>query len=129
MLPRIAEYYAMTIAGTRIAEVSQLNKSKVLENDFSLLKETHSNLAFSKALFSELAVDGIEVLRRSMGGHGTSYYSGMPQLENEYSANNTLEGENTVMHLQAARHVLKTYLGFMTQGKPLSESVKYIGRF
>jgi hypothetical protein len=49
----------MAVAGTKIAIVSQLNKEKVLQNDFSLLQETHSNLAFSKALFSELSVDGI----------------------------------------------------------------------
>ncbi len=64
-----------------------------------------------------------------MGGHGTSYYSGLPQILNEYSANNTLEGENTVMHLQAARYVLKNYLGYLTKGKPLTDSVKYIARF
>ena len=128
VLPRIAEYYAMTLAGTKIAEVSEANKNKVLQNDFSLLQETHSNLAFSKALFSELCHDGIEILRRSMGGHGTSYYSGLPQILNEYSANNTLEGENTVMHLQAARYVLKNYLGYVTKGKTLTDSVRYIAR-
>jgi hypothetical protein len=50
------------------------------------------NLAWSKGLFSELAQDGIEILRRSMGGHGTSYYSGVPQIMNEYAASNTGEG-------------------------------------
>jgi len=64
-----------------------------------------------------------------MGGHGTSYYSGMPQLLNEYIANNTHEGENTVMYLQSARYVLKSYLGHVTKGKPLSDSVSYISRF
>ncbi len=128
MLPRIAEYYAITLAGNKIREVSELNKEKVLKSDFSLLQETHSNLAFSKGLFSELSQDGMEILRRSMGGHGTSYYSGVPQLMNEYIANNTHEGENTVMYLQTARYVLKNYLGFITKGKPLADSVKYIAR-
>lgn len=63
-----------------------------------------------------------------MGGHGTSYYSGLPQLMNEYVAHNTHEGENTVMYLQTARYVLKNYIGHMTKGKPLAESVKYISR-
>lgn len=63
-----------------------------------------------------------------MGGHGTSYYSGVPQLMNEYVAHNTHEGENTVMYLQTARYVLKNYLGFMTKGKALADSVKYIAR-
>ena len=64
-----------------------------------------------------------------MGGHGTSYYSGVPQLMNEYSANNTHEGENTVMYLQTALYVLKRYSDYFRKGKKLKESVKYIGRF
>lgn len=117
------------MASAKIREVSANNGKRVLEKDFSLLQETHSNLAFSKGLFSEICQDGIEILRRSMGGHGTSYYSGMPQLLNEYIANNTHEGENTVMYLQSARYVLKSYLGHMTKGKPLADSVSYISRF
>jgi acyl-CoA oxidase len=92
VLPRIAEYYALTLAGAEIGRVSQENRERVLRNDFSLLQETHSCLAVSKCLFSEVCQDGIEVLRRSMGGHGTSYYSGLPQLLNEYVAHNTHEG-------------------------------------
>ena len=52
ILPRIAEYYAMTIAGMKINSVSQQNGLNVLKKDFSLLQETHSNLCFSKSLFS-----------------------------------------------------------------------------
>lgn len=64
-----------------------------------------------------------------MGGHGTSYFSGVPQLMNEYAANNTHEGQNTVMYLQTALYVLKSYLNNLTKGKKLSDSVKYIARF
>jgi acyl-CoA oxidase len=92
VISRIAEYYAVSVASTRIRLISESNSKKVLVNDFSLLQETHSNLAFSKCLFSEIVQDGIESCRRSMGGHGTSYYSGIPQLMNEYAANNTHEG-------------------------------------
>lgn len=56
------------------------------------MQETHSNLAFSKGLFSEIVHEGMETIRRSIGGHGTSYYSGVPQIMNEYVANNTHEG-------------------------------------
>ena len=48
---------------------------------------------------------------------------------NEFAANNTFEGENTVMYLQAANYALKSYLGYVTKGKPLTDSVKYISRF
>lgn len=128
VIPRIAEYYAVTIAGTKIRLLSEENNKRVLNNDFSLLKETHSTLCFSKCLFSEIIQDGMEILRRSMGGHGTSYYSGVPQVMNEYIAHNTHEGENTVMYLQTAMYVLKSYIGFITKGKSLTDSVKYIAR-
>lgn len=75
-----------------------------------------------------MAQDGMEILRRSMGGHGTSYYSGIPQIMNEYAANNTHEGENTVMYLQSAQYVLKSYIGYLTKGTPLTDSVKFIER-
>ena len=64
-----------------------------------------------------------------MGGHGTSYYSGIAPMMNLYSANNTAEGQNTVMYLQTAMYVIKSYLGWITKGKPLNDSVKYLSCF
>ena len=71
----------------------------------------------------------METLRRALGGHGTSYYSGIPQMLNEYAPNNTHEGENTVMYIQTARYILKSYLGLLTKNKPLTDSVKYLATF
>ena len=48
---------------------------------------------------------------------------------NEYVANNTHEGENTVMYLQTAKYVLKGYVNHMTKGNQLAQSVSYISRF
>lgn len=70
--------------------------------------------------------DGLEVCRRACGGHGFSHYSGLPTLINEYSANVTLEGENTVLYLQVARYLLKNFKYLKTKKKQLGESVKYI---
>lgn len=33
------------------------------------------------------------------------------------------------MYIQTARYILKSYLGFITKGKKLSDSVKYIEKF
>lgn len=38
VLPRIAEYYALCVAGNRIREGSEQNSRNVLSNDFSLLQ-------------------------------------------------------------------------------------------
>jgi hypothetical protein len=114
------------VGGNKIREGSERNTSNITKNDFSLLQETHSNLAFSKCLYSEIVHEGIETLRRSLGGHGSSYYSGVPQILNEYAPNNTHEGENTVMYIQTARYILKSYIGHLTKNKPLTDSVKYL---
>jgi len=52
IIPRIAEYYAIIIAGNKIRKVSEQNTLNISKNDFSLLQETHSNLAFSKCQYS-----------------------------------------------------------------------------
>lgn len=80
-------------------------------------------------MYSEIVNEGIETLRRSLGGHGTSYYSGIPQILNEHSPNNTHEGENTVMYIQTARYILKSYIGLLTKGKTPTDSVKYLEKF
>ena len=33
------------------------------------------------------------------------------------------------MYLQTAKYILKGYVGYITKGKSLAESVSYIGRF
>jgi acyl-CoA oxidase len=48
---------------------------------------------------------------------------------NEHLPNNTHEGENTVMYIQTARYIIKSYIGFITKGKPLTDSVKYLEKF
>jgi len=42
----------MAVAGKKIMAVGEENGKRVLKSDFSLLQETHSNLSFSKGLFS-----------------------------------------------------------------------------
>ena len=59
LIPRIAEYYAMAVGGNKIRAVSEQNRERVMRSDFSLLQETHSNLAFSKGLFSEIVQEGM----------------------------------------------------------------------
>ena len=83
------------------------------------MAETHACLSLGKPYFSELVYDGMEVCRRACGGHGFSHYSGLPTLINEYSANVTLEGENTVLYLQVARYLLKNFKYLKTKKKQL----------
>ena len=59
IIPRIAEYYALIIGGNKIRKISEKNTENIHKNDFSFLQETHSNLAFSKCLYSEIVFEGM----------------------------------------------------------------------
>jgi acyl-CoA oxidase len=81
---------AIAIGGTAIKEISNRNLQMVKENnDFSMMAETHSVLCLGKALFSEIAYDGIEICRKACGGHGFSHYSGLPGILMDYASNLT----------------------------------------
>jgi hypothetical protein len=40
------------------------------------MQETHIILSFSKALYSEIVIEGMEICRKACGGHGFSHYAG-----------------------------------------------------
>lgn len=61
----------------------------------------------NKAVYTSKLVESIEKIRLSCGGHGFSAYARFTDLFSEYSPFPTYEGENTVLHLQAARHLVK----------------------
>ena len=93
MISRAAEYIALCINGSAVRDISDRNLALVKDkNDFSLMAESHACLCLGKALFTEIAYDGIEICRTSCGGHGFSHYSGLPALLCEYDSNLTLEG-------------------------------------
>lgn len=55
--------------------------------------------------------DGIEVARRTCGGHGYSALSGLPRLFASYVQNVTWEGDNNVLYLQVCVCVLAVWVG------------------
>jgi hypothetical protein len=63
------------------------------------------------AVFSWNMLFGIETIRKSCGGNGFSYYSGIPSIRNEMSPIPTYEGENTILLLQTARFLVRAYDG------------------
>ncbi|TSK62587.1 Peroxisomal acyl-coenzyme A oxidase 1 [Bagarius yarrelli] len=59
------------------------------------------------------------------GGHGYSRSSGLPDIYVTFTATCTYEGENTVMMLQTARYLVKSYRQ-VRDGKQLSGIVSYL---
>lgn len=77
------------------------------KGDLSALADLHSLSSGLKSLATELAAGGIEVCRRSMGGHGFGGGSGLVGLNADYSSKPTVEGDNWMITQQMARYLIK----------------------
>ncbi|KAJ1394064.1 Acyl-coenzyme A oxidase, N-terminal [Sesbania bispinosa] len=96
-------------------------------NDFSTLPEAHACTAGLKSLTTSVTSDGIEECRKLCGGHGYLCSSGLPELFAVYVPTCTYEGDNIVLLLQVARHLMKTISQLGSEKKPVGTTA-YMGR-
>uniref|UniRef100_A0A8I5YPM1 Acyl-coenzyme A oxidase n=1 Tax=Pongo abelii TaxID=9601 RepID=A0A8I5YPM1_PONAB len=116
LFPQLAISYAFHFLAVSLLEFFQHSYTAILNRDFSFLPELHALSTGMKAMMSEFCTQGAEMCRRACGGHGYSKLSGLPSLVTKLSASCTYEGENTVLYLQVARFLVKSYL--QTQMSP-----------
>ncbi|KAF9310495.1 Peroxisomal acyl-coenzyme A oxidase 1 [Linnemannia elongata] len=80
------------------------------EGEVGLMAEVHATSSGLKALTSDLATAHMEDARRACGGHGYSWCGGIVDILTTTLQDVTVEGENTILHLQTSRWLLKTIL-------------------
>ncbi|XP_034059323.1 peroxisomal acyl-coenzyme A oxidase 1 isoform X2 [Gymnodraco acuticeps] len=125
LFPLLATAYAFTFVGQYMRETYQRISGDISDGDFSQLPELHALSAGLKAFTTWTTNAGIEVCRMSCGGHGYSRSSALPDIYVEFTPACTYEGENTVMMLQTARHLVKSYRQ-AKEGQQLSGTVSYL---
>ncbi|XP_033985232.1 peroxisomal acyl-coenzyme A oxidase 1 isoform X2 [Trematomus bernacchii] len=125
LFPLLATAYAFTFVGQYMRETYQRISGDISDGDFSQLPELHALCAGLKAFTTWTTNAGIEVCRMSCGGHGYSRSSALPDIYVEFTPACTYEGENTVMMLQTARYLLKSYRQ-AKDGQQLSGTVSYL---
>ncbi|XP_040850668.1 peroxisomal acyl-coenzyme A oxidase 2 [Ochotona curzoniae] len=131
LFPQLAMCYAFHFQATSLLEFFENSYKAILNLDFTLLPELHVLSTGSKAMISDFCVQGTELCRRACGGHGYSQLSGLPILVTSVTPACTYEGENTVLYLQVARFLVKSYLqaqglsGSRSQ-RPLPQCVSYL---
>ncbi|KAE8300699.1 Peroxisomal acyl-coenzyme A oxidase 1 [Larimichthys crocea] len=103
LIPLLATAYAFTFVGQYMRETYHRISGDINEGDFSEMPELHALSAGLKAFTTWTSNTGIEVCRMSCGGHG----------------------ENTVMMLQTARYLVKSYRQAKA-GQQLSGIVSYL---
>nr|KAF6473068.1 acyl-CoA oxidase 2 [Rousettus aegyptiacus] len=120
LFPQLAAAYALHFLANSVLEFFNNSYSAILGRDFSLLPELHALSSGIKAMVSDFCSQGTELCRRACGGHGYSRLSGLPSLVTRVTASCTYEGENTVLYLQVARFLVKSYM--QAQASPVSTS-------
>ena len=105
----LASSLTMLRAGIWATEQYHLMIEDVKREVFTRMDQNHHVLSGFKALFSELNLKNTDEARRLCGGAGYQSSSGLPAAWSLFSANVTLEGENTLMLGQATRYLVKLY--------------------
>ncbi|KAM7063601.1 peroxisomal acyl-coenzyme A oxidase 2 isoform 1-T4 [Molossus nigricans] len=130
LFPQLATAYAFHFLASNLLEFFHQSYRTILDRDFSLLPELHALSSGLKAMVSDFCTEGTEQCRRACGGHGYSKLSGLPTLLTRVTPSCTYEGENTVLYLQMARFLVKSYLQAQTSPgstkRSLPQSVVYL---
>lgn len=95
--PLLSKTYAMQITANYISMLHKESRNHVKEGNFKMLDQLHHYTSGLKSLYSQMAYDGIDLVRRNCGGAGYSAWSGLVQLFGDFSPVPTYEGDNTVM--------------------------------
>ncbi|KAM8930329.1 peroxisomal acyl-coenzyme A oxidase 2 [Pelodytes ibericus] len=125
LFPLLAISYATNFAVKYVNQVYNDVYKMIKVEDFGSLPELHALTSGMKAYLTEACSTGVEVCRKACGGHGYSLFSGLPTLYTKVVASCTYEGENTVMHLQTARFLIKCFAEAQS-GRPLPPTASYL---
>ncbi|XP_027728564.1 peroxisomal acyl-coenzyme A oxidase 1 isoform X2 [Vombatus ursinus] len=125
LFPLLATAYAFQFVGAYMKETYHRINVDINQGNLSELPELHALTAGLKAFTSWTANSGIEACRMACGGHGYSHCSGLPNIYVTFTPTCTFEGENTVMMLQTARFLMKSY-DQVHSGKLVGGMVSYL---
>ncbi|KAM9296952.1 peroxisomal acyl-coenzyme A oxidase 1 [Gastrophryne carolinensis] len=125
LFPLLASAYAFHFVGSYMNQTYHRITGDIHKGNLSELPELHALSAGLKAFTTWVASSGIEECRMACGGHGYSRCSGIPDIYVTCVPACTYEGENTVMMLQTARFLFKSYTAALS-GKILGGMISYL---
>ncbi|CAD5125734.1 DgyrCDS13943 [Dimorphilus gyrociliatus] len=127
LFPQLATAYAFLFVAQEMENIYFSVNSEIDRGEIDRLPELHGLSSALKAFTTDWAVVGMEICRRSCGGHGFSHCSGIPKIYVNALPGVTYEGENTVMYLQAARYLVKC-VNMAKRGDQLPGSVAFLNK-
>ncbi|XP_055916133.1 probable peroxisomal acyl-coenzyme A oxidase 1 [Eupeodes corollae] len=121
----ISKSIAINLGGDLLNEMYLQVTNEINEGKFDRLAEIHCLSACLKAISTHDSSNGVETLRLACGGHGFMAASNLANIYGLATAAVTYEGENTVMLLQTARFLMKSW-SMAVEGEKLVPTVAYL---
>lgn len=125
LLPLVAKAVALKLTSDSLWQMYEQMRTELDSGRTERLPELHAIACSLKAISSGDAVTGIEVCRLACGGHGYQTCTNFLNMYGVATAAYTYEGENTVLLLQTARYLVKSWNQAL-EGKPLMPTIQYL---
>ncbi|XP_076061823.1 acyl-CoA oxidase 1 [Oratosquilla oratoria] len=125
VIPQIATVFGLHFSAQAVWNTYNDVTADVQQGDLEQLPELHALACGLKALSSTDCTEGIDICRLACGGHGYLNSSNLPRIYTTCTAAITYEGENTVLWLQVARYLMKSYHE-ARRGNKVLHSVSYL---
>ncbi|KAG5668402.1 hypothetical protein PVAND_016342 [Polypedilum vanderplanki] len=128
IFPAIAKVIIYKCMADNLRNLYQQITLEGTKGSFERAPELHALSCCLKAVCTNDAAKTTEILRLACGGHGFLNSSGFADNYKNATAAQTYEGENTVMLLQTARFLIKSFTK-AKNGEKLTEGVFYLNDF
>jgi len=130
LFPVIASSLVYKFAAKWLWDKYSAVTSQLERGDLVQLPELHAMACCLKAVGTSDASISVTSCRLACGGHGYMNCSNLPNIYALITATETYEGENTVLLLQTARFLIKSYES-MQMGNNMSmlETLSYLERY
>eukprot|EP00350_Pseudokeronopsis_sp_OXSARD2_P006783 CAMPEP_0170566134 /NCGR_PEP_ID=MMETSP0211-20121228/79643_1 /TAXON_ID=311385 /ORGANISM="Pseudokeronopsis sp., Strain OXSARD2" /LENGTH=384 /DNA_ID=CAMNT_0010887223 /DNA_START=830 /DNA_END=1984 /DNA_ORIENTATION=- len=126
--PLLAYCYAFKAIDLHMSRLLESLKRKVEKKNYSLLGLSHHMSSGFKALVTQKACDGLDVLRQACGGAGFSAWSGLPSLIVDQAPKVTKKGDNIVMATQGTRLIIKAAARTVRRGVKARGHLSYLNK-
>ncbi|XP_055536880.1 probable peroxisomal acyl-coenzyme A oxidase 1 [Wyeomyia smithii] len=128
LLPQVSKAIALKLASDYLWQLYQETASEMDSGKLHRLPELHAISCCLKAVSTADAAQGMEVCRLACGGHGYLSSANFMTFYSVATAASTYEGENTVMLLQTARFLVKSWNQAL-KGQKLPSTVQYLSEY
>lgn len=128
VLPLIAKVIVFKIAADSLIEMYSGVTAEIENGNLERLPEFHALTCCLKSVCTNEGTQCVQTSRLACGGHGYLNSSGFNYIYGHVAAAQAYEGDNTILFLQTARFLIKSWKLALT-GEALVPTVRYLSDY